>query len=170
LPAMPRIRSPVGAQGMNTGIQDAWNLGSSRWWQGRAIEPLLDSHHAERWPVGRTCCARQTAYAGFAQPCQGSRLIVVPAIVAGSSRQNCRRSTRAAAFHFVSQLGITIAGVRQSSKVNRRCRRDLRRATDCPTRRSFETGSPPICSRSSTVRSCTSCYAARWPRGIRPTS
>lgn len=50
------IHSPVGAQGMNTGIQDAWNLG----WKlalvvtGRANEALLDSYEAERWPVGRT--------------------------------------------------------------------------------------------------------------------
>jgi 2-polyprenyl-6-methoxyphenol hydroxylase-like FAD-dependent oxidoreductase len=50
------IHSPVGAQGMNTGIQDAWNLG----WKlalvlrGQANEELLDSYQAERWPVGRT--------------------------------------------------------------------------------------------------------------------
>ena len=41
---------------MNTGIQDAWNLG----WklalvaQGQAPDMLLDSYEAERWPVGRT--------------------------------------------------------------------------------------------------------------------
>jgi 2-polyprenyl-6-methoxyphenol hydroxylase-like FAD-dependent oxidoreductase len=50
------IHSPVGAQGMNTGIQDAWNLG----WKlaftvlGWADDRLLDSYEAERWPVGRT--------------------------------------------------------------------------------------------------------------------
>jgi 2-polyprenyl-6-methoxyphenol hydroxylase-like FAD-dependent oxidoreductase len=47
--------SPAGGQGMNTGIQDAANLG----WklaaavQGWGGEPLLDSYHAERHPVGR---------------------------------------------------------------------------------------------------------------------
>ncbi|HEU5357035.1 MAG TPA: FAD-dependent oxidoreductase [Actinocrinis sp.] len=49
--------SPAGGQGMNTGIQDAANLG----WKlaavlnGRASDPerLLDSYHAERHPVGR---------------------------------------------------------------------------------------------------------------------
>jgi 2-polyprenyl-6-methoxyphenol hydroxylase-like FAD-dependent oxidoreductase len=49
--------SPAGGQGMNTGLQDAANLG----WklaaalQGRAgdAERLLDSYHAERHPVGR---------------------------------------------------------------------------------------------------------------------
>jgi hypothetical protein len=48
------VHSPAGAQGMNTGIQDAWNLG----WKlalvcrGLASEALLDSYEAERRPVG----------------------------------------------------------------------------------------------------------------------
>ena len=47
------IHSPVGAQGMNTGLQDAYNLG----WKlglvvlGRADAALLDSYEAERIPV-----------------------------------------------------------------------------------------------------------------------
>ena len=49
------IHSPVGAQGMNTGIQDAWNLG----WKiglvarGLARDRLLDTYEAERWPIGQ---------------------------------------------------------------------------------------------------------------------
>jgi 2-polyprenyl-6-methoxyphenol hydroxylase-like FAD-dependent oxidoreductase len=49
------VHSPAGAQGMNTGIQDAWNLG----WKlalaarGVADQALLDSYDAERRPVGR---------------------------------------------------------------------------------------------------------------------
>ncbi|MEY9872572.1 2-polyprenyl-6-methoxyphenol hydroxylase-like FAD-dependent oxidoreductase [Streptacidiphilus sp. MAP12-33] len=48
------IHSPAGGQGMNTGIQDAFNLG----WKlalaatGEAGPALLDSYHAERHPVG----------------------------------------------------------------------------------------------------------------------
>lgn len=48
------IHSPVGAQGMNTGIQDAYNLA----WKvalvarGEAPVSLLDSYDAERRPVG----------------------------------------------------------------------------------------------------------------------
>ena len=48
------VHSPAGAQGMNTGIQDAWNLG----WKlalvsrGVADKALLDSYDAERRPVG----------------------------------------------------------------------------------------------------------------------
>jgi 2-polyprenyl-6-methoxyphenol hydroxylase-like FAD-dependent oxidoreductase len=49
------IHSPVGAQGMNTGLQDAYNLA----WKlalvvsGRAGEALLDSYEDERIPVAR---------------------------------------------------------------------------------------------------------------------
>jgi len=47
------VHSPAGGQGMNTGMQDAFNLG----WKlslacaGTATEGLLDSYHAERHPV-----------------------------------------------------------------------------------------------------------------------
>lgn len=49
------IHSPAGAQGMNTGVQDAVNLG----WKlalvttGRADPRLLDTYETERAPVGR---------------------------------------------------------------------------------------------------------------------
>lgn len=50
------IHSPAGGQGMNTGIQDALNLG----WKlalccrGEAPDELLDTYEAERAPVGRS--------------------------------------------------------------------------------------------------------------------
>lgn len=49
------VHSPAGGQGMNTGAQDAANLG----WklaaavQGWAPDGLLDTNHVERFPVGR---------------------------------------------------------------------------------------------------------------------
>ncbi len=48
------VHLPLGAQGMNTGMQDALNLG---WKLGGAVhgwapEHLLDTYHAERHPVG----------------------------------------------------------------------------------------------------------------------
>jgi 2-polyprenyl-6-methoxyphenol hydroxylase-like FAD-dependent oxidoreductase len=106
------IHSPVGAQGMNTGIQDAWNLGwkiamVSRGW---ANARMLESYHAERWPVGRTLLqATDRLFGTFTRSVSGSsfvrwlrrlmvRWVVAPALA--------RRRLRAFAFHFVSQLGI----------------------------------------------------------------
>jgi 2-polyprenyl-6-methoxyphenol hydroxylase-like FAD-dependent oxidoreductase/quinol monooxygenase YgiN len=49
------LHPPAGGQGMNTGIQDAWNLG----WKlalavrGEAAPGLLDSYEAERRPAGK---------------------------------------------------------------------------------------------------------------------
>jgi 2-polyprenyl-6-methoxyphenol hydroxylase-like FAD-dependent oxidoreductase len=59
------IHPPTGAQGMNTGIQDAYNLA----WklalatQGVAADGLLDSYHAERHPVGEEVVARTVRHA-----------------------------------------------------------------------------------------------------------
>jgi 2-polyprenyl-6-methoxyphenol hydroxylase-like FAD-dependent oxidoreductase len=49
------VHSPAGAQGMNTGIQDAWNLGWKLAFAVRDVaeEALLDSYEPERYPVGR---------------------------------------------------------------------------------------------------------------------
>jgi 2-polyprenyl-6-methoxyphenol hydroxylase-like FAD-dependent oxidoreductase len=56
------IHSPAGGQGMNTGMQDAWNLA----WKlalvqtGRARPSLLDSYRAERGEVGETVLRQAT--------------------------------------------------------------------------------------------------------------
>ena len=48
------VHSPIGGQGLNTGVQDAVNLG----WKlaqvvnGTSPDSLLDTYHAERHPVG----------------------------------------------------------------------------------------------------------------------
>jgi 2-polyprenyl-6-methoxyphenol hydroxylase-like FAD-dependent oxidoreductase len=47
------IHSPVGAQGMNTGLQDAANLA---WKLGLALQykiDVLSTYHSERWPIGQ---------------------------------------------------------------------------------------------------------------------
>ncbi|MGZ2484046.1 3-(3-hydroxy-phenyl)propionate hydroxylase [Rhizobium pisi] len=48
------VHSPVGGQGLNTGVQDAVNLGwkLARVLKGCSPDALLDTYHAERHPVG----------------------------------------------------------------------------------------------------------------------
>ncbi|MHB1423061.1 MAG: FAD-dependent monooxygenase [Gemmataceae bacterium] len=62
------IHSPAGGQGMNTGMQDAWNLA----WKlalvhsGRARLSLLDSYSAERGEVGEMVLRNATRLTRFA--------------------------------------------------------------------------------------------------------
>ncbi|MEU2347818.1 FAD-dependent oxidoreductase [Modestobacter sp. NPDC049651] len=59
------LHPPAGGQGMNTGIQDAWNLA----WKlalavrGEASPGLLDSYEAERRPAGKAVVDRAVAVA-----------------------------------------------------------------------------------------------------------
>ncbi len=106
------IHSPVGAQGMNTGIQDAWNLG----WKlglvtdGRASERLLDSYEAERWTVGRFL-VRYTdrVFGTFTRVISAGgvaswfRRTIAPSLL---PRLVNSPRLRALAFRFVSELGI----------------------------------------------------------------
>ncbi len=59
------IHPPTGAQGMNTGIQDAhdlaWKLALAL--DGVAADDLLDSYHAERRPVGEEVVGRTVRHA-----------------------------------------------------------------------------------------------------------
>ncbi|MFP3568849.1 FAD-dependent monooxygenase [Paraburkholderia sp. SIMBA_030] len=57
------VHSPAGAQGMNTGIQEAFNLGwkIARVLNGAAPDRLLDTYHLERHPIERDVL-RQTGF------------------------------------------------------------------------------------------------------------
>ncbi|HEY1611074.1 MAG TPA: FAD-dependent monooxygenase [Paraburkholderia sp.] len=57
------VHSPAGAQGMNTGIQEAFNLGwkLARVIDGGAPDRLLDTYHLERYPIERIVL-RQTSF------------------------------------------------------------------------------------------------------------
>jgi 2-polyprenyl-6-methoxyphenol hydroxylase-like FAD-dependent oxidoreductase len=103
------VHSPVGAQGMNTGVQDAWNLG----WKlalaarGLASDALLDSYHAERWPVGRFVL-RFTDRAFTVATSRGplARMVrtrLVPSLAPLALRFG---PGRALGFRTVSQLGV----------------------------------------------------------------
>lgn len=103
------IHSPAGAQGMNTGIQDAVNLG----WKlalvvrGHAPDALLDSYDVERRPVG-AFVLRFTDRAFTAATSQrtlpvAARTHLAPRILPLLLRV---RAGRRLAFRTVSQLGI----------------------------------------------------------------
>lgn len=103
------IHSPVGAQGMNTGLQDAYNLA----WKlalvvsGRAESGLLDSYEAERLPV---------AHALLNTTDRAFRLVVSDNPLAGILRTHVlarigafamsRPPIQRAVFRIISQIGI----------------------------------------------------------------
>jgi 2-polyprenyl-6-methoxyphenol hydroxylase-like FAD-dependent oxidoreductase len=103
------IHSPVGAQGMNTGLQDAYNLG----WklaavtQGHADAALLDSYEAERMPVAqRLLATTDRAFRVVVSDSWGAGLLrtqVLARVAAFVLRQP--RAQRLA-FRTVSQTGI----------------------------------------------------------------
>jgi 2-polyprenyl-6-methoxyphenol hydroxylase-like FAD-dependent oxidoreductase len=111
------VHSPAGAQGMNTGIQDAWNLG----WKlalvarGLAEEALLGSYDAERRPVGRSVVRftdRAFAVATSTNPLlRALRTQLLPRLLPLALRFD---RGLAYGFRTVSQLGI---GYRQSHAV-----------------------------------------------------
>lgn len=103
------VHSPASGQGMNTGIQEAYNLA----WKiaevihGRADEKLLDSYDIERMPIGQELLesTRQAArlvslrnlLAGLLLPCVFGAAQVLPAL---------RRKMQRAALGRVSGLGV----------------------------------------------------------------
>jgi 2-polyprenyl-6-methoxyphenol hydroxylase-like FAD-dependent oxidoreductase len=103
------IHSPVGAQGMNTGLQDAYNLA----WKlalvvsGRARETLLDSYEIERLPVAQRLL--RTTDEAFSLVVSDSWLagLVRTRIVARVAALAMRFDrARKLAFLTVSQIGI----------------------------------------------------------------
>jgi 2-polyprenyl-6-methoxyphenol hydroxylase-like FAD-dependent oxidoreductase len=64
------VHSPVGGQGLNTGVQDAVNLG---WKLAQVVgrtspESLLDTYHAERHPVAARVLRNTMAQVGLLRP------------------------------------------------------------------------------------------------------
>ena len=104
------VHSPAGAQGMNTGIQDAYNLA----WKlalvvrGVADESLLDSYHADRHPVGvrllRTTDRMFGVIAGQNWLARTARGRVAPQL---ASRLLTRRALRRSLLGTLSQLRLS---------------------------------------------------------------
>src|SRR5207302_6041874 len=64
------VHSPIGGQGLSTGVQDAVNLG---WKLAQVIkrtspESLLDTYHAERHPVGARVLRNTMAQVALHRP------------------------------------------------------------------------------------------------------
>jgi 2-polyprenyl-6-methoxyphenol hydroxylase-like FAD-dependent oxidoreductase len=106
------IHSPVGAQGMNTGLQDAYNLA----WKlalvvtGQADEALLDSYETERIPVAdRLLRTTDRAFTFLISPhwlARFFRMQVFQKVIAFAMRY---ARTRMLAFRTISQIGIRYA-------------------------------------------------------------
>ena len=104
------IHSPAGAQGMNTGIQDAVNLG----WKlalvclGRAPERLLDSYDRERRPVGAFVLRfTDRAFTAATATSAAARLIRAHLAPRALALAGHLPRARALAFRTVSQLAIS---------------------------------------------------------------
>jgi hypothetical protein len=115
------IHSPVGAQGMNTGLQDAYNLA----WklalviQNRAKPALLDSYEEERIPVAEALLNGTD---------RAFRLVVSDSWIAGLLRTKIlariaafavnRKAVQKLAFRIVSQTAIHYANSSVSKTLN----------------------------------------------------
>jgi 2-polyprenyl-6-methoxyphenol hydroxylase-like FAD-dependent oxidoreductase len=103
------VHSPAGAQGMNTGIQEAWNLG----WKlalvarGIADDALLDTYEDERRPIGRFVL-RFTDRAASIATSERSLLRLLRTQIAPRLAPAVLRSSRlrTSGFRTLSQLGI----------------------------------------------------------------
>ncbi|WP_052592928.1 FAD-dependent monooxygenase [Aureispira sp. CCB-QB1] len=103
------VHSPAGGQGMNTGLQDAYNLA----WklalvvQGKAKQTLLDSYHNERWPIANQLVnSTDRAFSSVVK--KGSlinwfRLTIAPVLI---GRLMGIKAIQQRAFKIVSQVGI----------------------------------------------------------------
>jgi 2-polyprenyl-6-methoxyphenol hydroxylase-like FAD-dependent oxidoreductase len=103
------VHSPAGAQGMNTGLQDAYNLA----WKlttvikGNAKEKILDTYHEERLPIARKLVHTTDRVFGITVSQNPFvvfwRVHVIPRLVALIPKE---KHLRRFAFRLISQIGI----------------------------------------------------------------
>lgn len=129
------IHSPAGGQGMNTGFQDAANLGwkLAQVIRGEAPDELLDTYHSERWPVAQKLLRFTDRLFGFAASqspiLKRIRPLIIPTL--GKILFSTWRFRRYM-FGFVSQLNIryhpspvvveSVRGDSRNKKVHAGCR------------------------------------------------
>jgi len=103
------IHSPAGGQGMNTGIQDAYNLAWKIYFvvAGRSQEKILETYHEERFPVARKLIRttdRMFSLATDQRPLyRWFRLYLAPIAARFLSQ---REFFRISAFKLISQIGV----------------------------------------------------------------
>ena len=104
------IHSPAGAQGMNTGLQDAYNLA----WklalvvQGRADAALLDTYEQERIPVARRLLeTTDRAFQAVVSEGWLPRLLRTTVIARVAATVMKLAPVRRFAFRTISQIGIS---------------------------------------------------------------
>src|SRR6185295_11071856 len=106
------VHSPVGGQGMNTGLQDAHNLAFklADVLQGRAGDAWLDRYEAERRPVAQKLVATTDRLFGFVTSqklaLRTIRRAVVPLIAPVGVRLLPRGGGAARFFQYVAQTRI----------------------------------------------------------------
>lgn len=137
------IHSPVGAQGMNTGLQDAanlaWKLGAVL--RDEAPEALLDTYHSERWPVGQKLLKftdRLFTVVNTTQPFfLGVRDFLLPLVTRSLMKHPAGKRW---IFRFISQLAIhyhpsEAVTERVSPNADDRFRKTLRAGSRAPNAR-----------------------------------
>jgi 2-polyprenyl-6-methoxyphenol hydroxylase-like FAD-dependent oxidoreductase len=106
------VHSPVGGQGMNTGLQDAHNLAFklADVVQGRAGDGWLDRYEAERRPVAKTLVATTDRMFGFITSeslgLRALRRLIVPLVAPVGVRAGPRSGVGRRFFQYVAQIRI----------------------------------------------------------------
>jgi 2-polyprenyl-6-methoxyphenol hydroxylase-like FAD-dependent oxidoreductase len=106
------VHSPVGGQGMNTGLQDAHNLAFklADVLQGRAGDGWLDRYEAERRPVAQTLVATTDRLFGFVTsqrlPLRTLRGLMIRLLAPVGVRALPRSAGGSRLFEYVSQIRI----------------------------------------------------------------
>lgn len=129
------IHSPAGAQGMNTGIQDATNLGwkLAQVLQGRAPIKLLDTYEEERLPIAVGVLRMTNRLFGMATTSNPLIRFVRPRIAPGAlSLVRNLAWARAIGFRTISQLSINYRRATLARTAKSRSLRGLRAGDRLP--------------------------------------